>query len=345
MGVSLPTPTFAAFGGGPKDAVARVPTGSGVGQILGPEGRTLVLAPTSNLRKWAAARLGLGPAPPPGRRPPTDLSAVATAVGWARTRSAFEQRLLYERLMAPLVPLAARRDLKPPVFLHLDPAERFPRLTVRTGESGPGLYGPFRNPRAAEKARDALNRRFALRPCDLTFEPDPAWLVGLACLYAQVGSCSAPCLARIGEDDYRARAGLSAAHLALPALRGAEADVIPPAVASASGLAVVVDARRTDVVLYPVRGGRVLESAAAVGPRLEDALEVLAWPEEGGPAAPDDWPWLSAWMRAPKGRGTFVPIDDPSDRARLAAALRAALPKPFAAPAGGDNVGRSRGQG
>ena len=90
------------------------------------------------------------------------------------------------------MPASARRDLKPPAFLHLDPAERFPRVTRARERASGALYGPFRDRRAAEKARDALQRLFPLRPCDYGFEPDPALPLGLACLYAQVRSCAAP---------------------------------------------------------------------------------------------------------------------------------------------------------
>ena len=129
-----------------------------------------MLAQPSNLRKWAASHLGLGDPPPPGRRPKTNLAGIATAVGWARTGSPFGQRLLYERLAAPLIPLAERRDLKPPAFLHLDPGERFPRV-VRARQGRAGDLRAVPEPSPAEKARDAVNRRFGLRPCDVRVRP------------------------------------------------------------------------------------------------------------------------------------------------------------------------------
>jgi hypothetical protein len=307
-----------------------------VGQILGPGEKSLVLATASNLRRWASSRLGLGRPPLAGRRPKTDLSGIATAIGWAEADGPFRQRLLYERLLAGLVPLSARRDLKPPAFLHLDPAERFPRVSVRPAGTG-ALFGPFRDRRAAEKARDALHRLFPLRPCDLAFEPDPALPLGLACLYAQVRSCAAPCLARVSEADYRALAARAAAWLADPLAREGAPAAVPAVVAAADAArAVVVDAGRLTVGLYPVRAGRVLDSAAVLvgAAGLDDAVAALSWPETEGP---DDWPWLAAWLRSPRGRAGFVPAR--ADRADLAAAVRAALPARFAAPVRGGNVG------
>src|SRR3972149_1455007 len=115
--MALPELAFADLGEDPAPTVARLPAAAGVGQLLGPGGQSLLLAPTSNLRRWAAARLGLGGPPKPGRRPPPGPppprrpGAVAPAVAGARPPPPFEQRLLYERRRAALAPPAARRDL------------------------------------------------------------------------------------------------------------------------------------------------------------------------------------------------------------------------------------------
>jgi hypothetical protein len=343
--VTLPALDFAPLAGDVAGAVARVPAAPGVGEILGPEGRSLALAPASNLRQWAAARLGLGKPTPAARRPRTNLAALATAVGWVRADGPFRQRLIYERLMALRVPLAARRDLKAPAFLHLDPTQRFPRVTVRDAEEGSvRLFGPFRDRRTAEKARDAVLRLFPLRPCDYAFEPDPGWPRGLACLYAQVRSCAAPCLGRVSEEEYRALAARAADWLALPSARGDAPPAVPATVASVEGSrGVVVDAGKREVGLYPVSRGRVLDEAAiAVAPAdLDAAVAGLGWPSPDGP---DDWPWLASWLRTPRGRASYVLASDPEDRGALAAAVRAALPARFAALAAGANVEAIQGE-
>ena len=323
--MSLPALAFVQTSGDVAGAVAQVPAVAGVGQVLGPEGKSLLLASAANLRKWAGSHLGLGKPVAPGRRPKTNLASLATAIGWVEADAPFRQRLLYERLVAPLVPLSARRDLKPPAFLHLDPAQRFPRVTVRGAEGDPrGLFGPFRDRRAAEKARDALHRLFPLRPCDFAFEPDPALPLGLGCLYAQVRSCAAPCLARVGEPEYRAIAGRAASWLADPWTRGDAPPAVPPVVSAAGDArAVVVDAGKKEVGLYPVRAGRVLDGAAVLVPPddLEPAIAGLSWPEAGGA---DDWPWLATWLRTPKGRASYVLAARGCARARRRGARRAA---------------------
>ena len=338
--MSPPALAFVPLAGDAAGALARVPSAPGVGQILGPEGRSLLVNVASNLRRWAGSHLGLGKPAAPGRRPRTNLAGIATAVGWVEADGAFRQRLLYERLVAPLVPPSSRRDLRPPAFLHLDPSERFPRASVRGAEGGP-VFGPFRDRRAAEKARDALHRLFPLRPCDFAFEPDPALPLGLGCLYAQVRSCAAPCLARVTEEEYRALAARAAAWLSDPSAREDAPAAVPAMVSSVEdGRAVVVDAGRREISLFPVRRGRVLEEAAATaGPaELETAVARLDWPDADGP---DDWPWLGAWLRSPRGRASWV-SPCPENGGALVAAVRAALPPRFAVPARGGNVGPTR---
>jgi hypothetical protein len=313
-------------------SLVRLPGAAGVGQILGPDGGNLMIGRTSNLRRWAASHLGVG-LRRPGKRPPTDLRPLATAVGHLRTTSAFHQRLSYERLMAVHVPPAARRDLKPPAFLHLDPSERFPRVTIRGAEGGGrALFGPFRNRRAAERTRAALHKIHPLRPCDYTFEPDPVLPLGLSCLYAQVRSCAAPCLARVSEETYRRLAAEAAALLARPGGRPAEfAAWLPPWVSAADARGLVVAVGTEGIELHPLREGRVLDELSLTTTRddLEASLDRLRWdpPETAGL----DWPWLSAWLASPRGRGSYVPVPDVWEPSLLLAGIRAALAEDVAA--------------
>lgn len=312
----MPLPTFTAvsLGPDPAEALSRVPAEGGVAQILGPEGKNLLVGRAANLRRWAASHLGRGKPVPKGKRPPTDLSPVATAITSAPTTSPFQQRLVYERLMARYVPLSARRDLKPPAFLHLDPAERFPRISVRKNEDGSDwLFGPFRDRRAAEKAQAVLHKLYSLRPCDYTFEPDPALPLGLGCLFAQVHSCAAPCLVRVSEADYRTLAAQVAEVLARPDRRLADlAPVLAPWVSAAGGRGIVVARLPSGAVeLYPVRAGRVLDEAVITTPAepTPAAIESIRWdaPSSEGEA---DWPWLSAWLHSPAGRSSWIPCPE-----------------------------------
>ena len=225
--------------------------------------------------------------------------------------------------MARYVPLARRRDLKPPAYLHLDPGERFPRVTVE-GAPARSRFGPFRDRKAAGRAVHALHKVFPLRPCDYVFEPDPALPLGLGCVYAQVRSCAAPCLARVGEDEYRALAAKAAAFLDDPGQRGAEhTSWLPSWVSEAAGLrGLVVEHGRAGAELYPVAEGSVLEEQALLGvTELQDAAARLRWTEP--PPDRDDRPWLVSWLHTPRRPGHFLVLAAADDDVALAARLRA----------------------
>ncbi len=304
----------------------QLPPRRGVAQLLGGQGESLLIGQAANVRLWVSHKLG-GGRPRPGRRPPIDLRPVARAVRFVTTTTGFHQRLCYERLMAAHVPLSARRDLKTPAYLRLDLDVRFPRLTVTAAAfpATPGQFGPFRDHAAAVRARDALSRHAGLRPCDDVFEPDPALPLGLGCVHAQVRTCAAPCLLRLGEAEYHARAAEVGRWLLDPDLRPAELrSWLPPFVADAAGNGVVVEAARASLELFPVRAGAVLdERAARADPEgLEAALARLPW--EPGQEPRDDWRWISAWLHGPRRRGWLVPVAG-APPARLAGRVRRLL--------------------
>ena len=358
----MPSPALAYvdLAVGLEAALERVPAVAGVGQLLAADGSSLVLGSASNLRRWVASQLGLGARPAAGKRPRTNLAGIATAVGFAPSRGPFHQRLVYERLIAPLVPVSARRDLKPPAFVQIDLEQRFPRALVvglaepaASAATPPRLastFGPFRDRRAAEKARDAVQKLFRLRPCDLRFEPAPDLALGLGCLYAQVRSCAAPCLCRAGEDEYRALAARAAAWLADPLARADAPAAVPATVGAAvTARALVVDPGRAEVGLFPLLGGRVLDAAArwTAADALERALVGLEW---SGTAAQDaapgasDWPWLTSWLRAAEG-ARRVPRRARGRAAGLARhACRGRACAPAGAPRVGGKVGATRGR-
>ena len=302
-------------------ALDALPPRPGVGQILGPGEKNLVIGRAANLRRWAAGHLGQGRPPAKGRRPRTDLRPIAKAVRWAATTSAFHQRLVYERLMAEYVEPEARRDLKPTAYIHLDTDERFPRLSVRGPDASPrNLFGPFRDRRAAARAIDALHKLLPLRPCDFTFEPAVDLALGLGCVYAQVRTCAAPCLVRASEEDYRALAVQAQVFLSRPEARAAEvASWAPPWVAAMAGArGLVVEKSRDAIELYPVREGTVLEEASVRVSEggLPEAAEHLRWPAPDPPR--DDRRWLSAWLHAPKRTGVYLVVGEADDTRALA---------------------------
>jgi DNA polymerase III subunit epsilon len=304
--------------------LAQLPTQAGVAQVLGPDGQSLLIGRPANLRRWAATQLGSGPPPKRGMRPPTNLAPITSAVAFAATTTPFAQRLAFERVMGRHVPISKRRDLKPPLYLHLDPAARFPRLTVRpAADERTHLYGPFRSRAAAQSAIEALHALFPLRPCDYAFEPASDLALGLGCVFAQVRTCAAPCLQRIGEDDYRALAARAASALGAGTERPPElAAAVPPWVGPiAEARGVVADRAGATLELYPVVAGAVMEEAMAFATKdgLEEAVAALRWSPPPEPR--DDMPWLVPWLHG-KRTGTYVDVAPGETAAAIAARLR-----------------------
>jgi hypothetical protein len=321
--VPAPALTGLSLEGDLDERLGQVPAAAGVAQMLGPDGRTLVIARAANLRRWAAASLGRGPRAAAGRRPRLDLSPVAREMRFVRTFSPFGQRLAYERLLAPSVPAERRRDLPVPAYLRLDLAVRFARLeVVTTPEPSAPTYGPFRDRKSAGKALAALHQRIPLRPCDYAFEPSPDLPLGLGCLYAQVRSCAAPCLSRVTEQDYQDLARSAAACLSTPESRADLAAVPAWVVGPGEGRALVVESVRGGFELFPLSGGSVLDGACASVPEaaLEDALGRLEWLLP--PEASDDRRWLSAWLHAPRRSGRYLILRDGVDPGEIARRLR-----------------------
>jgi len=277
-------------------ALALVPPAPGVGQILAEGERNLVIGRPSNLRKWAATHLGRARVRTPAAgklpaRPPTDLTPIATAIAYLETTSPFGQRLAYERLMARYVPLASRRDLKRPSYLRLDVDHRFPHLLVQASADRGDVFGPFRDTRAAARARDALYKHFRIRPCDFDFAPATGLSDGLALEMARALSGAAG----IAE--------------------------IPGWVRRAGERSLIVERVKAGLELYPIAGGGVIEEAAVATAldALEPSIERMAWTCVAAPR--DDTPWLNAWRYA-KRSGVELPVAAGETAGAIAARIR-----------------------
>ena len=111
--------------------------------------------------------------------------------------------------------------------------------------------------------------------------------------------------------------------------------------AAASGRALIVDGGSAAWVSSRCAAGACSTQAALVVPpaELDAAVLRLSWPES---QAASDWPWLTAWLRSPKARASFVVVPDALVGSAAGAAVRAALPRASALRAAGGNVGATR---
>ena len=96
------------------------------------------------------------------------------------------------------------RDDKRYLALRADTDARWPRfsLTRTVRRDGARYFGPFPSGAAVRAAKDFAERRFGIRSCK-TPEPDAA--THAHCLDDVVRTCSAPCIGKVCEAEYRRR--------------------------------------------------------------------------------------------------------------------------------------------
>ncbi len=96
------------------------------------------------------------------------------------------------------------RDDKRYLALKADPDAPWPRFQcVRiVRDDGARYFGPFPSSPVVRAAKDFAEKRWGIRECD-AIEPDEE--CHRHCLANVIRRCSAPCLGRISQDEYRAR--------------------------------------------------------------------------------------------------------------------------------------------
>ena len=104
------------------------------------------------------------------------------------------------------------RDDKRFLLIRADLAEPFPRLRLCRFErpDGARYFGPYASSAAARMALDFAEKKFGLRKCSPRV-PDATTC--RHCINDIVRYCSAPCVGRIGEAEYRGRVEEAAAFL------------------------------------------------------------------------------------------------------------------------------------
>lgn len=215
---SVPLP-YRFHVGEPSSDWAAVPARAGVAVFESPDGRTTLIATTADLRELARKRLAITP---PDAQPSkaTDLRGVTSALHATTVGSAFEADLVYLDLVRRLMPDTHRAITErwQGWFIHVDPAERFPRWTkvcttalgsdtpaadlAALARSGGLLLGPVRDKHAAGKLMELLDDLFDLcRFHNLLVQAPSA----TACAYKEMGKCPAPCDSSESLESYRLR--------------------------------------------------------------------------------------------------------------------------------------------
>ncbi len=199
-----------------KDQIARLPEQPGVYLYANAAGETIYVGKARVLRDRVRNYLGAR-----GADPKTDaLLDEVQALSFVVTDSVSEALALESNLIkqrAPKYNILLRDDKSYP-YLQLTTGEAFPRLLVarRVEEDDHAYYGPFLPARLARRTIDLTHRLFGLRSCNEVITGER----GRPCLEYDIKRCVAPCVVSLCTTDVYAEA-VAGARLLLEGKRDA----------------------------------------------------------------------------------------------------------------------------
>jgi excinuclease ABC subunit C len=182
-----------------EQALATMPGNPGVYRMLDLKGEALYVGKARNLKKRVTSYTQLARLPERLRRMVADTAAMEIVT----THTEAEALLLEANLIKRLKPRfnIVLRDDKSYPWLMLTEDHPFPQITKHRGaQTRQGSYwGPFASAWSVNQTVQALQRVFLLRTCaDTVFANRTR-----PCLLYQIKRCSAPCVGRISEADYK----------------------------------------------------------------------------------------------------------------------------------------------
>lgn len=198
----------ATYDGGDVDLFCKVlPTRWGVLLLSDAEDRPIQILTFRNLRQSVKRRLTETPAGELSKR--VDYRSMVRRVRWRRVDSPFEADLIYLAWVSRHFPASADELLpnRPAWFVHVNPADPFPRYTRTTDLTAPGIYlGPIEGKEHAAALIEKLEGAFDLCRYHHILVESPR---GRACPYKDMRRCPAPCDGSITLDAYRHMVALS----------------------------------------------------------------------------------------------------------------------------------------
>ncbi|MDO9709684.1 excinuclease ABC subunit UvrC [Paracraurococcus lichenis] len=181
-----------------ETALATLPLSPGVYRMLDAKGDALYVGKARALKKRVATYAQIARLPERLRRMVHETRSLEVIT----TASEAEALLLEANLIKRLRPRynIVLRDDKSYPWLVLTEDHPYPQITKHRGErrKGASYWGPFASAWSVNQTLTALQRVFLLRSCrDTVFESRDR-----PCLLYQIRRCSAPCVDRIGREDY-----------------------------------------------------------------------------------------------------------------------------------------------
>jgi len=181
-----------------RAALRNVPASSGVYRMLDRKGDALYVGKARNLKSRVQNYTHPAGLSNRLRRMVAETAALEIVVSATEAEALLLECNLIKRLM-PRYNVLLRDDKSFPL-IHITTDREFAQLTKHRGaRDRPGAYfGPFASAGAVNRTLVALQKAFLLRSCsDSVFANRTR-----PCLLYQIKRCSAPCVGRIGREEY-----------------------------------------------------------------------------------------------------------------------------------------------
>ncbi|RMF15033.1 MAG: excinuclease ABC subunit UvrC [Alphaproteobacteria bacterium] len=294
-----------------RRALKTAPKGPGVYRMLDAGKEVLYVGKAKSIRKRLAAYAAIGRLPIRLQR----MVARTREVVFVTTESESEALLLEANLI---------KRFRPPFNIVLRDDKSFPHILIRTDHAFPAIakhrgaqkakghyFGPYASAGAVNRTINTLQKAFLLRSCtDAEFESRSR-----PCLLHQIKRCSAPCVGRIGKDDYAALVD-DAKRL----LEGRARDLQLRLTEEMNAASQALDFERAATLRDRLRALNAVQAQQETGTRLKEA-DVFAIADRAGRSAIQAF-----FFRAGQHRGNaiFFPRHAPEEKpARIVSAFLA----------------------
>jgi len=183
-----------------QDILKSVPQEPGCYLMKNDQGKVIYVGKAVNLRHRVRSYFHASA----GKNPRTSqLVNNIRDIEWIIVASELEALILEMNLIKeyqPFYNIQLKDDKRYP-YIKIHWADPFPKVTVtrKVEKDGSRYYGPYINTWAVNQTLDLLRRIFPYLTCSRTITGEDQ----RACLYYDIQLCTAPCIGRINQEEYR----------------------------------------------------------------------------------------------------------------------------------------------
>ncbi len=183
-----------------KDILNSVPDQPGCYLMKDQAGKVIYIGKAINLRHRVRSYFHASAQKHPRT---SQLVANIRDIEWIIVKSELEALILEMNLIKEYQPhynVQLKDDKRYP-YIKIHWADPFPKVSVtrKVEKDGSRYYGPYINVWAVNQTLDLLRKIFPYLTCNRTITGDDQ----RACLYYDIQLCTAPCIGRISQEDYR----------------------------------------------------------------------------------------------------------------------------------------------